>query len=336
MASETTACGAGAAQGTSDEEAPTRKPVAKPRVLREWPDEGTGRAYEWCLQRAASHYENFPTASNLLLGKDLARPVAALYAFSRQADDFADEAEFAPAENRLRLLDEWEQHLDRALAGEPHHPAFVALADTIARYRIEPDLFRALLSAFRQDVRKSRYESVAEMLDYCTRSANPVGRVVLRLHGFNAPVLDDMSDAICTALQLINFWQDVAIDLEKDRIYLPQDEMKKHGVTEAQLKAAQVDENYRALLKQECDRARTLLEKGTSLPEYVGGRLALWLRAVWLGGERILSGIEAAGYDSFRRRPTLSGWDKASIGVRALLSWPRTPKLLAAAGGGAH
>ena len=332
MASEPTTCGAGAAQGTSDEEAPTRKAVARPKVLREWPHQGIDVAYAWCQARAASHYENFPTASKWLLGEELSRPVAALYAFSRQADDFADEAEYGPAERRLSLIDAWEEHLDRALAGEPHHPAFVALADTIRRYKIEPELFRVLLSAFRQDVEKSRYASVAEMLDYCTRSADPVGRVVLRLHGFNAPALDEMSDAICTALQLINFWQDVAIDLEKDRIYLPQDEMQKFGVSESQLRAAQVDENYRALLKQECDRARALLEKGKPLPEFVGGRLALWLRAVWLGGERILSRIEAAGYDSFHRRPKLDGWDKMTIAARALLSWPRQPRLLPAAG----
>ena len=293
-----------------------------------WPRQGTELAYAWCAARAASHYENFPTASNLLLGKELSRPVAAVYAFSRQADDFADEAEFAPAENRIKLLDEWEAHLDRALAGDPRHPAFIALADTIERYRIEPQLFRDLLSAFRQDVAKSRYENVEEMLDYCTRSADPVGRIVLRLHGFHSPQLDAMSDAICTALQLINFWQDVFIDIEKDRIYLPRIEREKFGVTEEQIRARRVDESYRGLLAQECERARALLERGRPLPEFVGGRLALWLRAVWHGGERILSGIEAAGYDCANHRPTLGGWDKLVIGVRALSSWPRKARLL--------
>lgn len=295
-----------------------------------WPRQGVDLAYAWCAERAASHYENFPTASNLLLGKELSRPVAAVYAFSRQADDYADEPEFAPAGNRLRLLDQWEAHLDRALAGDPRHPAFVALADTIESYRIEPELFRALLSAFRQDVEKSRYATVEEMLDYCTRSADPVGRIVLRLHGFRSPTLDAMSDAVCTALQLINFWQDVFIDIEKDRIYLPQSEMEKFGVSEAQIREGRVDERYRALLKQECARARELLARGRPLPEYVGGRLALWLRAVWLGGERILSGIEAAGYDCCAARPTLGGWDKLVIGVKALGSWPRKARLLPA------
>ncbi len=291
-----------------------------------------GAAYAHCLALARSHYENFPTASGILLGKKLAAPVAAIYAFSRTADDFADEPGEGTKEERLAKLARWEKHLEAAFAGKPDHPIFLALADTAKNFNLSIDLFRALLSAFKQDVLKSRYETPAEMLDYCTRSANPVGRLVLRLHGYNDPALDARSDAICTALQLANFWQDVAIDLEKDRIYLPQSEMKRFGVTEESLRARKVDESYQKLLAQECARARALFDEGAVLPSMVRGRLALWLRCVWLGGTKILAGVGKAGYDVFRKRPTLSTFDKISILLKALAGWVfHRPALPAAA-----
>lgn len=285
------------------------------------PSADAEHGYAQCLALARDHYENFPTASNVLLGKSLAAPVAAIYAFARTADDFADEPGEGSPEERLAKLDEWQRRLDLAFAGKASDPIFIALADTATRYHLPKKLFSDLLSAFRQDVTQSRYESPEAMLDYCTRSADPVGRLVLRLHGYDDPALDEFSDAICTGLQLANFWQDVAIDLEKDRIYLPRSERERFGVTEEQLRTGRVDEHFRALLRSECDRARALFEKGRPLPDLVSGRLSLWLHCVWLGGIRILDGIERVDFDVFARRPKISTLDKLWIFARALGAW---------------
>ncbi len=298
-------------------------------------DRAAGAAYAHCLSLARAHYENFPTASTLLLGKSLAGPVAAIYAFARTADDYADEPGEGTPEERLAKLETWGEELRRAYEGRSSHPVFVALSDTARRYKLPIGLFEALLSAFRQDVVKSRYATAAEMLDYCTRSADPVGRLVLRLHGYGDPKLDALSDAVCTGLQLVNFWQDVAIDLKMDRIYLPQSEMKKYGVTEAALRQERPPESLVPLLRQECARAREILARGRPLPAAVRGRLALWLRCVWLGGNRILDKIEAAGFDVFGRRPVLSAWDKFAIFARALSAWVFERPRLSAAGSAA-
>lgn len=273
-------------------------------------------AYAHCEAVARGHYENFPVAS-VLLPRALRPHVSAMYAFARAADDFADEA--APPEGRLAALAEWERRLDRCLEGDADHPVFVAVGDTVRKFRIPDTLLRDLLSAFRQDCTTRRYVRWEELLDYSRRSANPVGRIVLRLFGYGDAARDARSDAICTALQFTNFWQDVGVDLLKDRIYLPAVEMARCGVTEADLRGGVVHDGTKRLLAEMCRRTRLLFEEGRPLPDLVSGRLAKEVRWIWLGGNRILDRIEAVGYDVFRRRPTLSPWDHGALAFRALL-----------------
>lgn len=272
-------------------------------------------AYARCTAIARSHYENFPVAS-LLAPRRLRPHVHAVYAFARGADDFADEPEHEG--KRLERLDAWEGELDRALAGASEDPVHVATADTIRRFDLPDRPFRDLLDAFRQDCRKRRYDRWEELLDYSRRSANPVGRIVLLLFGHRDERLAHLSDAICTALQLTNFWQDVAIDLSRDRIYLPAEDRERHGVTEEALLRGEADEPFRALLGEMVARTRSRFEEGRPLLSEVSGRLRLELRAVFRGGTRILDRIERADYDVFRRRPRLGPSDWAAIAAAVL------------------
>lgn len=275
-----------------------------------------GAAFEHCERLARSHYENFPVASRLVPSR--LRPyVWSVYAFARIADDYADEPEYEG--RRLELLEQWEAGLDRCLAGRPDHPVFVALGETISRFDLPDRLLRDLLDAFRQDCTVSRYESWDDLLDYCRRSANPVGRLMLLLFGHHDEPRCEWSDAICTALQLTNFWQDVAIDRARGRVYLPARERRRHGVSEESLAAGRVDDPFRALLRDVIARTRELFETGRPLPSSVGGRLGLELRFVWLGGVRILDKIEEVDYDVFGRRPALSRSELLRAAGRALL-----------------
>jgi len=273
-------------------------------------------AYAYCAAVARAHYENFPVASRIV-PRGLRPHVCAIYAFARAADDFADEA--AHDGRRLEQLDRWEAHLDRCLAGGADHPVFVALGDTIGRFELPAQLFRDLLDAFRQDCRTRRYASWDDLVDYCRRSANPVGRLVLRLFGHGDEDRARWSDAICTGLQLTNFWQDVAVDLRKDRIYIPAEDRQRFGVTEEDLRSGRLHEGLRALLLTLIGRTRRCFEEGRPLLGEVGGRLGLEVRLTWLGGNRILDRIERAGCDVFRARPTLTLSDKALLGARAVL-----------------
>ena len=272
-------------------------------------------AYRYCRWLTAAHYENFPVAS-WLIPPALRPHVAAVYAFARTADDFSDE-DSDPA-RALRRLAQWGEQLERCAAGRADHPVFVALGQTIRVYDLPIQLFRDLLTAFTRDVTVHRYATWDRVLgDYCRYSANPVGRLVLLLFGYREPTLHTLSDAICTALQLTNFWQDLAIDLRKDRVYLPQEAMARHGVTERALFGHVTDEKFRALMTEAADVAERLFRQGAALPESVKGRLAWELRATWLGGTTILRRIRAAGYDTFRRRPALTTADKLNIALRA-------------------
>ena len=272
-------------------------------------------AYAECEAFARSHHENFPIVSRFL-PKARRHHLWAIYAFARTADDFADEASFEG--RRLEALAEWEQRLDRALAGSPEGPIFVALADTVRRCELPAEPLRRLLEAFRLDVVKSRHPDWESLQHYCARSADPVGRLVLGVFGYRDPELLALSDAICTGLQLANFCQDVAVDLKKDRIYLPADARARHGVSEAMLAAGDSGPAFSALLGEMIERTRARFDAGRSLPERVGSDLAFHLRLVWLGGVTILDRIEAAGYDVFRKRPTLSKGDRLAIVGRAL------------------
>ena len=264
------------------------------------------------------HYENFPVAS-WLVPAALRRPIEAIYHFARSADDLADEGE-ASAMERLAALDGYRTALQRIAAGEtPDDPRFAALAATIRAHALPLSPFFDLLDAFAQDVCQTRYADYAELLDYCRRSANPVGRLVLALCGQDAPARLAESDAICTALQLINFWQDVAIDWQKGRVYLPRADLERFGVTEADIAAGRVRPAWQALMAFQVARSRALMLRGAPLVRHLRGRIGWEIRLTVQGGLRILERIEAAGYDVFRKRPRLGGSDWLLMLGRALI-----------------
>ena len=262
------------------------------------------------------HYENFPVASMLLPAR-LREPVEAIYAFARSADDIADEGD-AEAGARLAGLDAYRRQLDAIEGGgELSEPMFLRLARAVHGWDLPLPLLRDLLDAFAQDVVKTRYRDFDELLDYCRRSANPVGRLLLRLYrAESARNLRD-SDAICSALQLINFWQDIAVDWRKACIYLPADSMVRFAVGEAHIADARVDDAWRALLGFEVARARAMMLDGAPLARRLPGRIGWELRLVVEGGLRILERIEAVGYDVFGHRPSLGRADWARLVWRA-------------------
>ncbi|MDX9767786.1 MAG: squalene synthase HpnC [Ectothiorhodospiraceae bacterium] len=273
------------------------------------PDTITSRAYDECLRIARSHYENFPVAS-WLMPRRLRGPVAAIYAFARRGDDIADEGDAAP-ERRLEALDALGAGVDRAAAGMPDDdPVMLALADAIPRHRLPVSLFHDLLDAFRQDVTQKRYAHFAEVVQYCRRSANPVGRLLLHLTGNVDERNLGCSDAICTALQLINFYQDLAQDYEENgRIYLPQDEMERFGVTEEHIAQRISDFRLRGLMQHQYQRADRLLRSGAPLGRALKGRFGLEIRLIVMGGARVLWRLRRQDGDLFSRpRLRLPDW----------------------------
>jgi squalene synthase HpnC len=278
-------------------------------------------AYGYCERLAQAHYENFPVASRLLPAR--MRPhIAAIYAFARLADDMADEGARA-ARERLADLADWEQRLDAAVSGEAlpreaHGDVFIALRETIRAFDLPVQLFRDLLSAFRQDVTTTRYQTWTDVLDYCRRSANPVGRLVLRVAGGNDAALATSSDAVCTALQLANFWQDFEIDWRKGRLYVPADVWQTTGAHLDDLDARRMTPAWRAALADVTARTRELFTTGRAVCDGVGGRLRYELRATWLGGSTILDKLEAADYNVFAGRPRLTKADVPSLLWRTL------------------
>ncbi|MEB0010020.1 squalene synthase HpnC [Glaciimonas sp. Gout2] len=265
----------------------------------------------------ANHYENFPVASFLLPAR-LRPAVQAIYAFARSADDIADEGD-ASAEERLSALNDYEAALDRIEQRKPAESAlFASLHIIIKEYALPIAPFRALLSAFKQDVVTSRYANFEDLSDYCRRSANPVGCLMLHLYG--AATAQNMrdSDAICSALQLINFWQDVAIDWDKQRIYLPLEDLRRFGVSEAQIDTASDNQAWRDLMQFEVFRVRKMMLDAAPLALRLPGRIGWELRLVVQGGLRILELLEKVDYDVFRRRPKLGKFDWCILAVRAI------------------
>lgn len=257
---------------------------------------------------AVDHYENFPVAS-ILMPRRLRKPVAAIYHFARTADDIADEGDL-PNVERLRQLDEFRAELARIAAQEtPATPLFQNLAVEIAQHTLPMQPFYDLLDAFSQDVLKKRYDNFTELQNYCRRSANPVGTLLLHLYEEATPVNLAYSDAICTALQLINFWQDVAKDFVLARIYLPLDEMAQFGVTEEQIAQGVSNDAWRTLMKFQVDRARALMQQGAPLGSILSGRIGIEMRMIIAGGLRILDKLQAANYDMFHKRPELRPFD---------------------------
>jgi squalene synthase HpnC len=272
------------------------------------PEKSAIKTTYYILRVSVGHYENFPVAS-ILLPQRLRRPVAVIYAFARSADDFADEGD-DPAATRLEKLDGYRAELQRIAAGQaPRKSLFDDVARIVREHDLPLQAFHDLLDAFSQDVVKSRYASFAEVLEYCRRSANPVGRLLLHLFKRAHETELAHSDAICTALQLINFWQDVALDWHKGRVYLPQDEMRSFGVREAHLAEQRCDAAWRALMKFQCDRTSDLMRRGAPLGGALAGRIGLEIRVTVQGGLRILEKLRQAGYDAFRSRPLLRWHD---------------------------
>lgn len=283
-------------------------------------DEKIRAAYAECREISRKHYENFPTASRLV-PRDKRDALAAIYAFARAADDFADEPgnerPLAP-EERLQALAGWRDRLNECYSkppGQITHPVFLALGDAARKYRLSMVNLDNLLRAFEQDVRMNRHPDFDSLLSYCTCSANPVGRLVLELFDYRDPELFQLSDHICTALQLANFWQDVAVDLARDRVYLPLEDLARFGLTLEELRGFMAsqervnDPRWLRLMEFEVGRTAGIFERGRLLPERVGRKLRRQLRLTWLGGMSVLQKIQAVHYDVFRRRPALSKGD---------------------------
>ncbi len=264
-----------------------------------------------------NHYENFPVAS-VLMPRHLRRPVTLLYRFARDADDFADEGDRTPAE-RLALLEDFRQELRRIEQGEvPQKILFQDLAEVIRQYELPLSYFYDLLDAFSQDVTQTRYATFGDVVQYCRRSANPVGRLMLHLFGETDARKMAMSDGICTALQLINFLQDIAIDYQKGRIYLPQDELEKYRITEAQIARGDVGGLWQTMMHHQIQRALKMLEAGSPLGVQLPGRFGLEIRLIVLGGETILRKLHQTHGNVFEYRPTLKAADWPRMLWRAL------------------
>ncbi|MFP4243689.1 MAG: squalene synthase HpnC [Ectothiorhodospira sp.] len=275
------------------------------------------RAYRQCLQETRTHYENFPVASYLLPPR-LRRPVAAIYSFARRGDDLSDEGNAPPAA-RLQALDDLGRRLDAAAAGTPDDdPTFIALAHAMAVHHLPPDPFHDLLQAFRRDITQRRYEDFADLESYCRCSANPVGRLLLHLCDRADPERIAFSDAVCTALQLINFYQDLAQDFhELGRIYIPRDEMRAFGVGEDHFRHRITDDAFRALMHHQFQRAGERLHRGAPLGAMLPGRIGLEIRLIIAAGGRVLTRLRRQETDLFSR-PRLRGGDFTFILLRAL------------------
>ena len=265
---------------------------------------------------AKSHYENFPVVS-LFIPKELRKHVAVVYRFARQADDFADEGKES-VEWRVKRLEFYENDFRDCIEGKYKNDFWEALNNTINIYSLTPQYFFDLLSAFKQDVVKKRYKNFDDVLDYCTRSANPVGRIILELFNVHDDNALEYSDAVCTALQLANFYQDVSVDIEKDRIYIPLDEIEQFGISEKDFQIKNFSPSFYSLIKHQVERTRILFEKGHKLLPLLPKQLRFQIRLTIIGGEEILKKIEKLNFDTLHFRPVISKIDYLKLIVRAL------------------
>ncbi len=273
-------------------------------------------AYQNAVQFTKSHYENFPVIS-LFVKKELRKHVAIFYQFARQADDIVDEGS-ANAATRLKELDAYENKLSESLKNNFKDDFWAGLKNTIDLFQLSHENFFNLLKAFRQDVLKSRYKDFDELLGYCKNSANPVGRVILELNQIKDDEANKFSDEICTALQLTNFWQDVGVDLKKDRIYLPLDEMQNFGVDEKNLELNANNANIKELLKLQVQRTRKLFCSGRNLIPKLSGRLKYQIHWTILGGEKILDKIEQCDFNTIKVRPKLNKADYFLLMIKSM------------------
>ena len=275
-------------------------------------------AYRWCERMVENHYENFPVASRFLPAQ-LRPHVSAIYAFARTADDFADEPRYEG--RRREALDAWEYMLEDCYHEEVEHPVFMALRDTVRRHNIPIGPLKALLTAFRMDLTKHRYSTFGELCHYCTHSANPVGQLVLYVHGYADPALHRFSNEICSALQIANFLQDLSVDIPRGRIYLPEEDLVHFGVLHDDLVQMRFTEELRECMRFQVARTRSMFERGRPLIRQVAPGLSMELEATWRGGMAILQRIEDLHHDTLGTRPTLERRDFAGIAIRSLFSF---------------
>jgi squalene synthase HpnC len=273
-------------------------------------------AYSYCERLARTHYENFSVAS-WFLPKPLRQHFFNVYAYCRISDDLGDEAGNPAAS--LELLDQWQSELDACYRGHPRHPVFVALAATVREFDIPQHEFADLLTAFRQDQSLSRYQTFEDLLGYCRHSANPVGHLVLYLCGYRDAERQQLSNSTCTALQLANFWQDVSVDYDKGRIYLPAEDLRKFAVSENDIAAKNNSPQFREMMRFEVARARAWFERGLPLVRQVSRELAIDIELFSRGGQEILNAIERQGFAVLGRRPAISKPHKLQLVLRAAL-----------------
>jgi squalene synthase HpnC len=285
---------------------------------RVWPMD---EALAYTRSLATGHYENFHVVS-FLLPKHLHQDFYNVYSFCRWADDLGDE--IGDTAESLRLLQWWRGELNKMYRGEASHPVFVALAPTVRKHTLPIEPFSNLIAAFEQDQVVTRYANWDEVFAYCVHSANPVGRLVLGLGGYNDPIRRELSDATCTALQLVNFWQDVSVDIEKDRVYLPQDLLARHGVPVADIYGRRFTPAFAAAMREACAVARELFIKGSALPPMLDRRLALDVTLFSRGGMHILDKIEKQGYDVLTARPQIGKGERVRLLLRTLVSFAFT------------
>jgi len=286
--------------------------------------------YAACSQLAREHYENFPVGR--LVPKKLRPHVHAVYAFARVADDLADEGYSDPRQKspdskaptqaqRLAVFESYQEAWQQALKGNSYDSQyqwiFSPLQKTKAELNLPDSLFTDLLSAFAQDIVQRRYETFSDVLDYCRRSANPIGRLVLLIHGERSTELAQLSDHVCTGLQLANFWQDISVDLGKDRIYLPQSDLRRLGVSEEDLFAGRATPNFRNCVRYQCEKTWPLFRQGELLSSRLPRPLSWEIRLTWLGGTEILRKIESQSYDTLSQRPKVSKFDFVRLGLQA-------------------
>ncbi|MBI3388489.1 MAG: squalene synthase HpnC [Deltaproteobacteria bacterium] len=268
---------------------------------------------------ATSHYENF-TVGSWLLPKPLRRHIAAIYAFARTADDIADEGTLTAPE-RIAALRAWSAALEECAVGRAtEHPVFIALEHTMAAFALPIDPFRDLLRAFTTDVKFHRFDTFVSLREYCRCSADPVGRLILYLFGYRDPERQRLADQICTGLQLANFWQDVAADAARSRVYFPREDLERFGCSADDLRSGVATENFRRLMRFEVERATDSLTNGLELAMRVDRRLAREVRLFAWGGLAILRAIAALDYDVLRQRPTVAKWTKGGLVLRAFWS----------------
>ncbi|MCZ2151587.1 MAG: squalene synthase HpnC [Bryobacterales bacterium] len=278
-----------------------------------WSAEEAAQYTRWLATR---HYENFHVVS-FLLPKRLHQDFFNVYSFCRWADDLGDE--IGDAEESLRLLEWWREELEDMYAGKAAHPVFVALAPTVKAHDLPVTPFSDLITAFVQDQNVNRYQRWEDLFEYCRYSANPVGRLVLYLCGYRDRERQQLSDATCTALQLANFWQDVTLDLEKDRVYIPLEAMQRHGYTVAELYARRYTPEFRKVMKEAVATARELFMRGLPLPKLVDRRLAVDVELFSRGGLKVLEKIEELDYNVLAHRPVISRTERAGLLLKTLI-----------------